>query len=133
MILLQKRHELLLKRPLLVMLLLPRDIFRYLRNARFTDAENAITRLPRKSGRMVLPHPTSRIRFHNTRDLGRRMRRSHANQHVDVIRFAVDDQRGPVHHADNPAEVGEKIIAEFGFDQRSPPVGREDEMQQNIP
>lgn len=58
MILLQKRHKLLLKRPLLVMLFLPHDIFRHCHQARFAQAENTVTRLPCKSGQMFLPHPT---------------------------------------------------------------------------
>jgi len=60
------------------------------------------------------------------------MRRAHAGQHVDVIGFAVDGERRPVHLADDAAKIGEEIVAEFGFDQGPPLRGREDEMQQDV-
>ncbi len=60
------------------------------------------------------------------------MYRSRANQHVDMIRDAFDDQWRPVHFADDAAEIGEQVVAEFGFDQRPPLRGREDEMQQDV-
>ena len=60
------------------------------------------------------------------------MNRPDADQHVDVIVRPVDDQRGSVHLANNSAEIGEQIIAESGLDQGTSPLGREDEMQQNV-
>ena len=49
MMFLQKRDELLLKRMLLMMLLLPRDVFGDCPGVRFADPENAVPALPSKS------------------------------------------------------------------------------------
>jgi len=49
-----------------------------------------------------------------------------------MIRDAFDDQWRPVHFADDAAEIGEQVVAEFGLDQRPPLRRREDEMQQDV-
>ena len=51
---------------------------------------------------------------------------------MNVISCAVDDQCGCMDFADDASEVGKQISAKIWLDQRTPPLGAEDQMQQNI-
>jgi hypothetical protein len=60
------------------------------------------------------------------------MGRPDANQHVNVIGGAVDDQGGSAHFADDASEIGKQIWAELRLDQRTPALCAENHMQQNV-
>ena len=132
MIFLQKRDVLLLEGMLLVMCFLTCDVCGNGREVGFADAENPISRLPGKVRTMFFAHPSRRISLHDACDFGRRMYGACANQHVYVVRLAVNDQRRCIHLADDPAKVGEEVVPKFRFDQTAPLVRREDEMQQDV-
>ena len=132
MILLQKRDVLLLKRSLLMMLSLCGDVLRDIVHARLAHAESSISGLPCEFRRMLLPNPPRRVRFNGTRNFRRGIRRPHANQHVNMINVTIHDQCSPAHFANNPAKVRKEILPEFGLDQRPSPLGRENQMQQNV-
>src|SRR5580704_8299518 len=51
---------------------------------------------------------------------------------MNVISCAVDDQCSCMNFADDASEVGKQISAKIRLDQRTPPSGAEDQMQQNI-
>jgi hypothetical protein len=51
---------------------------------------------------------------------------------MNVIRRAVNDQRRAAHLANNSSEIGEKIAADFGGDQRLSPFGAEDQANDEI-
>ena len=51
---------------------------------------------------------------------------------MNVISCAVADQCGCVDFADDASEVGKQISAKIWLNQRAPPSGAEDQMQQNI-
>ena len=51
---------------------------------------------------------------------------------MNVISRAVDDQCGGMDFADDSSEVGKQISSKIWLDQRTPPSGAEDQMQQNI-
>jgi len=128
-ILLQKRDVLLLKSDALMMLLLRRDVLRHGRNARFANTEHSISRLPRKSRTMLLPHPPRRIRLNHAHNLRRRMNRPHPHQQVNVIRHSIHNQSRTTHLPHNPAKISKQLMAKFLFDQRPPSQSRENHMQ----
>jgi hypothetical protein len=49
-----------------------------------------------------------------------------------MIVGSVDDQSRSVHLANNPSEIGKQITPKLRPDQRTPPQGGENEMQQNV-
>jgi len=51
---------------------------------------------------------------------------------MSVISCAVDDQCGCLHFADDAPEVGKQISSKIWLDQRAPPLGAENQMQQNV-
>ena len=51
---------------------------------------------------------------------------------MNVISGTVDDQRRSASFTDDAPEVGKEISAEIWLDQRTPALGAEDQMQQNI-
>jgi hypothetical protein len=51
---------------------------------------------------------------------------------MNVISHAVDDQRCSLNFTDDASEVGKQTSAKIWLDQRPPPLGAEDQMQQNI-
>src|SRR5579872_4789705 len=51
---------------------------------------------------------------------------------MNVVSCTVDDQRGCPNFTDDASEVGKQISAKIWLDQGTPPLGAEDQMQQNI-
>ena len=51
---------------------------------------------------------------------------------MNVISCAVDDQCGCLHFADDASEVGKQIRAELSFNERTPSLGAENQMQQDV-
>ena len=51
---------------------------------------------------------------------------------MNVVNCAVDDQRCSPNFTDDASEVGKQISSKIWLDQRTPPSGAEDQMQQNI-
>jgi hypothetical protein len=51
---------------------------------------------------------------------------------MNVVSCTVDDQRCSLNFADDASEVGKQISSKIWLDQRTPPSGAEDQMQQNI-
>src|SRR6266568_8011144 len=60
------------------------------------------------------------------------MGRSNPYKHVHMVGSAVDDERRPLHFADDPAEIRKQIGAEMRFDQGASPVCREDHVKQDV-
>jgi len=107
MVLLQKRDVFLLERSLLMVLLLFRNVLGNVQHAGLTHAEHAISCLPCKVPRVLLAHPSRRIGFYYSCNLGGGMHRPHANQHMNMIRFAVHDQGRTMHLANDASEIRE--------------------------
>src|SRR5208282_5901228 len=91
LVLLQKRHKLLLKRTPLVMFLLRRNILGDRRNVRFANAEYAIPSLPREFSVAFLSDPSRRIRLDDACDLGNGIGGTNTYQHMHVIAGPVND------------------------------------------
>ncbi len=111
------------------MFFLRRDVPRDGRNIRFADTENTVS----------VCHANVYIHFSWTHrdELALKTRAISAtacaaDQHVDVIGRAVDDERSASHFADNTSEVGEKIDANFGRDQWLAIFGAEDQVKDEI-
>ena len=51
---------------------------------------------------------------------------------MNVVSCTVDDQCSCMNFADDASEVGKQISSKIRLDQRTPPLGAEDQMQQNI-
>ena len=131
-ILLQERHILLLKRMVLMMFLLPGDVFGDRRNIRFANAEHSISGLPRKFPRPLLAHPFRRICFNHARDFRRRMYRPNAQQHMNMIVGPIDDQSHPIHFADDPPEISKQITPKLRVNERPSPQRGENKMKQDV-
>jgi hypothetical protein len=99
---------------------------------RLAYAESAVSSLPGKPHVPFLVDPTRGIRFDNARNLRRRLHGTDADEHVDMISSPVDDERSPMHFADDAAEVSEKIITDFGDDERLAIFGAEDQVKDQI-
>jgi hypothetical protein len=76
-----------------------------------------------------LMNPARGVGFDHASYLWHCLRGTNANQHVNVIGCAVDDERRGLHFANDAAEVGEKIGADFGSDQRRAAFGAEDQVK----
>ena len=51
---------------------------------------------------------------------------------MNVISCAVDDQCGCLHFADDASEVSKQVRAELSFNKRTPSLGAENQMQQDV-
>ena len=116
LILLEERHKLLLKRPRPMMLFLVRDMPTDRRHIRFAHAERPIPGLPGETSFPLSSRPSRRVRLNHPHHIGHALRWTNANQHVDVIGGAIDDERSAAEFADNTTEVSEQIISHLGSD-----------------
>jgi hypothetical protein len=110
LILLKERYILLLEGQLLVVLFLRRDVPKNYGHVRFADAESTVTGLPSKRNIPFLMSPAGGVGFYDAGNLCRRLCGTNADQHVNMIGGAVDDERSAMHFADNTAELGEQIV-----------------------
>src|ERR1700733_522831 len=132
MILLQERDVLILKRMLLMMFLLLRNIFRDRCNIGFTNTEHPISRLPRKFPRPLPAHPLRRIRLNHARNFRRGMRWPDSYQHVNMIVGPINNQRRPAHFANDSAEIGRQFTPKLRLNQSPSPQSGENKMKQNV-
>jgi hypothetical protein len=102
------------------------------RNIRFANAEHAIPVLPGKFTRPLPPHPFRRIRLHYPHNLRGRMHGPNPQQHVNMITRTVDDDRSPLHLADDPSEISKQISPKLRLDQGPSPQRRENKMKQDV-
>jgi hypothetical protein len=99
----QEFEVFLLKRPLSMMLLLPRDVFAHLLALRCTDGERAVALLPRKRtvANFFMP-PTRRNRFHVAHHVREADRRAQTDEQMHMVGDATDGFRHAFdipHHA----------------------------------
>ncbi len=132
MVLLEERNELLLKRMLLVMFLLVRNVFGNSGNVGFADAKHTISGLPRKFGMALTVNPFTGIGLDDTHNFGNRMRGTNTNEHMNMIGHAVDDERRATHFADDAAQVSEYVIADVQHEERQSLFGRENQMNNDV-
>src|SRR5208283_1492911 len=76
--------------------------------------------------------PARRICFYNAGDFRSRLCRTNANEHVHMVGGAIDDERGATNFANDAAEVGEQIGANFRSDERLAILGAEDQVEDEI-
>jgi hypothetical protein len=53
-------------------------------------------------------------------------------QHVNMIGGPVDNQRSPIHLADNSTKISKQIIPKLHLNERTSPQRRENKMKQDI-
>src|SRR5579872_3267328 len=106
-VLLEECDEFFLEGLLLMMFLLFCNVFCHLGEVGFTHAEDAVSGLPSEFWIPFFMHPARGVRLQHARDFGGRVPRPDAQQRVNVVRGAVDDQCRSPHFADDAAKVGE--------------------------
>src|SRR6266478_2900658 len=116
LVLLEERHKLFLKRPRPMMLLLVRDISTDRSHIRFANAKRPIPGLPGETGFPLSSRPPRRVRLNHPHHVGHALGWTNANQHMDVIGSAIDDERRSAELSDNAPKVCEKIVSDFGSD-----------------
>ena len=132
MVLLEERDKFFLKRLLLVMFILVRNVSGDGGYVGFAHAEHAISGLPGEFGMALVVNPFTGIGLDDTYNFGNRMRGTNTNEHMNMIGHAVDNDRRATHFADNAAKVGEYIIADVRRDERQPLFGREDQVDNDV-
>ena len=130
---LEEDDEFFLERMLPVVFLLTRDVLRHSSHARFAYAERSITSLPSEVFRRpFFMCPARGIGFDESCDIGNRVRRGHAQQHVNVIGRAIDNQRDTTHGANDATHVGEQIRFDLGLNQRLSVACAEDDVEKDV-
>lgn len=127
----QERTELVLERMFLVMFFLASDVFRNRGYVRFTYAEDSVSGLPAEF-RAAFANPARGVCFYDAGDLSWGVRWARAHEDMNVVDGSINYQSGAVHFANDAAEVGEQVIAEFGFHQGSAFAGAEYEVEKDI-
>jgi hypothetical protein len=76
--------------------------------------------------------PFAGIGFDDAHHFGDRVNGPNANQHVNMVGDAVDDQRRGTHFADNAAEVGEQVGLYFRCDKKCTLFRGENQMDDDV-
>ncbi len=101
-------------------------------STRLADGERPVTGLPCKEmvfGPMPV-HPSRRVRFYETSDIGDGMVGWHTNQKMDMIASSVHAEGNASNLPDDAPEVGVQVLFELGFNEGASLFGAEDEMYQ---
>ena len=126
---LKKLHILLLKRLLLMVFFLPKDISLHRGEARHAHRERAIPLLPGKLGDPKgFMHPLRRWAFDFPEYIGKAMGGTQANQHMHMIGSPTDGLGHAVKRANGPAKIRMKAAAPRIGDKEPAFFGAEDEM-----
>lgn len=130
----EKRGELVLKRPCSMMLLLPADIEHDLVDPGHSDAERSVPFLPSEifhRGEGVV-EPLRRTTLEQLGCFGDRDRRGQGQKYVNVVIGATNGQRLHFVLTRNTAEVRPKTLANVRRDHLPPSTRAEDEMDHTI-
>jgi len=117
---------------LLVMFFLFGDVFCDRCDVRFADAEHSVSGLPSKRRAPFRADPFGGVRLDHASDFRGGLGWSNADEQMNMIGGAVNDQRRSLHFADDASEVSKQIFTKLWLNHGTPPLGAEDQMQQNI-
>jgi hypothetical protein len=131
---LQDDFEFLEKRDVPMMFFLSLDVPPHLRDLRFTHRECTVAFLPRESSDILEGprNPTGRIRLYLTDELRDRLVLPQLRQDVHMIGGSVDDQRDSFFIADSATEVLMNTEADCGSQPRLTPLGRKNNVIEQV-